>query len=108
MDEVQQDPTANCIELPRTVAAWLGAWIAIIGIIPAEALVSMYSSASTASSSSVLLQSLEFPVLVVGGALIGHLAQFLFDDRRLRLVRILAAVLAFDVGFALVFRQLVG
>ena len=47
-------------------------------------------------------------MLVVGGAVIGHLAQFLFDDRRLRLVRILAAVLAFDVGFALVFRQLVG
>ena len=32
MDEVQQDPTATCIELPRPVAAWLGAWIAIIGI----------------------------------------------------------------------------
>ena len=102
-----QDPSQT-LALPRSFPAWLGVWIAIIGILPMDALVSLWLPATTASGSSMLFELLEFPLLVIGGALTGHLAQFLSEGNRLRLWRILAAALVFDLCFVFVMHLLAG
>ena len=106
MTQAQDSP--ETLELPRTFPAWLGAWLAIIGIYPVKVLVLVSFGTSVASQDSMLLALAQLLILVMGGALSGHLAQFLCEGNRLRLGRILAAALLFDLLFVSVCNLLAG
>ena len=103
MEHTQSDLTVEVREVPRSFPAILGALLAMSGIISAENLMSWCVGGHSQPS-----PLLELPLLVLGGAVTGHLAQYATQGSRLRLGRILVAVWVFDVGSAFTFTMLNG
>jgi hypothetical protein len=101
MEHTQSDLTVEVREVPRSFPAILGALLAMAGIVYAESLVSWCLGRN--SQPSLLL---ELPLLLVGGAITGRLAQFSARGSRLRLGRILMAVLTFNLALAFFFHML--
>ena len=101
MNDLHAEMTVEVREVPRSFPAILGALLAMAGIIFAESLVSWWTGSNSQPS-----PLLELPLLVLGGAGTGHLAQYATQGSQLRLGRILVAVVTFDVAFASVCHML--
>ena len=101
MEHTQSDLAVEIREVPRCFPAILGALLAVAGVVYAESLASWCFGRH---SQPALL--LELPLLLAGGAITGHLAQYATEGCKLRLGRIVLAVVTFDLVLAAVFCML--
>ncbi len=103
-DVIQPAAPQDTPVMPRSLPAQLGIWVAMFGILPIHALVTMLLPETIISVDPQWFDgSVKFVLFFGGAALCGQIVQWSASGPQLRLRRICAAALMFDLVFDLAF-----